>query len=545
MDKGIVTEKPRKKHRLSWRAWHKWVGLCFSIFIMLFCFSGIIMNHRQLFSGCEVSRWWLPEAYHINNWNQGVVKGTMTLDSGQLTVDGGQLTADSVLMWGQTGLWLTDATFSHWTDFNQGIAEGIDNRKISDVIRTGDGRLWCSALYDAYIYNNEEKRWQTVGLPGNDERVSDIALRGQDTVVVITRSSLYEAIAPQYQFVEHPLAEPDGYVNQTTLFKTFWMLHSGDLFGLAGRLVVDLMGIVLIVLCLTGIIFFVLRQSIKHTDSKERKMRQAGWMKWQLKWHNRFGAWMIVLTLLLSITGMCLRPPFMIPLVMTHHRPVPGSTMASDNVFHDKLRAIRWDDSLQEWLISTSEGFYRLGAELSSSKPVAIQSTKAPQVSPMGMNVWTRKDSTTWLVGSFSGLFEWNPAAGSVIDWFTGEPYAKPMGYPIGGHAVTGLSNDIKSTADSVQLRADSVWPAVVFEYAAAPTVGGVMPFDVAMPEVLKSQPMSLWNFALELHVGRCYEPFLGSVLSVLFVFLSGLLLTLVLLSGYIVYRRSKPKKKK
>ena len=51
-------------------------------------------------------------------------------------------------------------------------------------------------------------------------------------------------------------------------------------------------------------------------------------------------------------------------------------------------------------------------------------------------------------------------------------------------------------------------------------------------PEVLSAIPMSLWNVALELHVGRCYSPLLGP-LSDLFVFLSGLLITLVLLWLY------------
>jgi len=516
MFKVLAKEQGSKQHRLTWRAWHKWVGLFFSIFIILFCISGIILNHRQLFAGCEVSRWWLPQAYHIENWNQQIVKGTLPNN-------------DEVLVWGQAGVWRTDSTFSRWEDFNQGIDEGIDNRKITDVVKTGDGRLFCSGLYNAYIYNNEEKHWQAVVLPGNDERISDVALRGGDTVVVLTRSTLYEAVAPVYQFQERKLMTPEGYENKTTLFKTFWMLHSGDLFGLVGRLVVDAMAVVLIVLCLTGIVFFVLRITLRHTDNPQDKRKCAHGMKFQLKWHNRLGAGLIVLTLLLSITGMCLRPPLMVPLVMTHHRPVPGSTMASDNVFHDKLRAIRWDSRLEQWLLSTSEGFYRLPADLENALPKAVAPGKAPQVSPMGMNVF-RPEGDTWLVGSFSGLFEWDPATGEVTDWFTGQPYTKPSGYPIGGHAVTGYSSDLSLT-DGLP---------VVFEYGAPPTVGGSQPFEVPMPEVLKSQPMSLWNFALELHVGRCYEPFLGSVVSVLFVFLSGLLLTLILISGYIVYRKSK-----
>ena len=65
-----------------------------------------------------------------------------------------------------------------------------------------------------------------------------------------------------------------------------------------------------------------------------------------------------------------------------------------------------------------------------------------------------------------------------------------------------------------------------------------------AMPELMKEQPMALWNFALELHVGRCYSPFIGP-LSVLFVFLAGLLLTLTLISGYIIMNSKKKKKHK
>ena len=532
-------ESSRKKRKgLSWRAWHKWVGLFFSIFILLFCFSGIVMNHRQLLSNCEVSRWWLPEAYHIKDWNQGILRGTLPLDSAMSA----ELNAP-LLAWGGAGCWLTDLQFGEWQDFNTGITPGIDNRKITDVVRTGDGRLWCAGLYDAYTYNNNTHAWEALLLPGNDERISDVALRGGDTIVVMTRSTLYEAVAPDYRFEERPVRTPEGYVNQTTLFKTFWMLHSGDLFGLPGRLVVDCMGLVLIILCLTGIFFFFLPYSLRRSNRKLREAqdeavkaqakasvaRQARWMKWNLKWHNRFGSSLIILTLLLSVTGMCLRPPFMVPLVLTHTRPIPYSTMDSDNVFHDKLRALRWDDQLGVWLLSTSEGFFALDGNLQTAAPVAIPAEQAPQVSPMGITVFERSadNAGSWLIGSMSGLYRWNPLTGEVIDWYTGEPYTKPSGYPVGGHAVTGYSADMDGSP-------------VVFEYSSAPNVA--LP---PMPEVLSSQPMSLWNFALELHVGRCYEPFLGSILSVLFVFISGLLLTLILLSGYIIYRRSKPKKGK
>lgn len=46
----------------TWKKYHKWVGVVFALFMLVFCLSGIVLNHRQLFSHCDVSRSWLPRA---------------------------------------------------------------------------------------------------------------------------------------------------------------------------------------------------------------------------------------------------------------------------------------------------------------------------------------------------------------------------------------------------------------------------------------------------------------------------------------------------
>ena len=35
---------------------HKWFGLLISFFLLMFCVSGILLNHRQLISDINVSR---------------------------------------------------------------------------------------------------------------------------------------------------------------------------------------------------------------------------------------------------------------------------------------------------------------------------------------------------------------------------------------------------------------------------------------------------------------------------------------------------------
>lgn len=75
----------------------------------------------------------------------------------------------------------------------------------------------------------------------------------------------------------------------------------------------------------------------------------------------------------------------------------------------------------------------------------------------------------------------------------------------------------------------------LVFEYS---TGAEELP---EQPEVIANVPMSLWHLGLELHVGRCYSPFLGP-LSSLFVFIWGTLSVLVIISGYIIYKRRQKK---
>lgn len=497
--------------RKFWRKYHKWVGIVFAVFIFLFCLSGIVLNHRRAFASCEVGRAWLPQGYHYDNYNNGFARGTVRLDS------------QRVWLYGNAGVWQTTDGGRTFESKNEGLPEGIDNRKIANVVIDGDGTPWCAALYGAYRWDGQ--RWQPSGLDADGERISDITLRG-DTLVVVSRSYIYTAAKPYALFERHELPAPEGHSPRVSLFKQVWQLHSGELFGLAGRLVVDAVAVVLVFLCLSGVVWFFLPGVIRRRKKVGKPVAvQAMVMKKNARWHNRLGAWTLVLTMLLAITGASLRPPLMVPLVLTKTAPLPGSTLDSDNAFNDKLRAARWDANLGLWLLSTSDGFYK--TKSFSSKPVKIDD--APSVSPMGINVFCRADSAAWLVGSFSGLFRWNPADGTLTDYYTGR---KPEGGGMRGFTVG---------AQVAGFSADLAAGLVVFEYghgARTKASAEAKPLP-PMPRELASQPMSLWNFALELHVGRCYSPLIGP-LSSLFVFIAGTLLALLLLSGYIIYRKRK-----
>lgn len=177
----------------TWKKYHRWFGLVLSVFMLVFCVSGIILNHRQLFADCAVSRSLLPPAYHIRNFNNGIIKGSTPSPLG-------------ILAYGYAGVWLTDSKMQNWEDFNRGLPEQIDERNIRHLVCTKDGRIWCAALRDVYYFEADKAkrndvhgknalggRWIKFPLPDHHERMADITLTPDSmNVIALTRSAIYE-----------------------------------------------------------------------------------------------------------------------------------------------------------------------------------------------------------------------------------------------------------------------------------------------------------------------------------------------------------------
>lgn len=548
----------RLKYNFTWKKYHRWLGLVLSVFMLVFCVSGIILNHREVFSGCEVSRKWLPASYYIKNFNNGVVKGTVVKKSAAHSLSSEN--CDSVLVYGCAGVFLTDSRLSTWQDFNAGLPESIDERNVRHVVKAKDGSLWCAALRDVYRYDENSHRWKKVELPGNEERIMDVALaKDSMTVVALTRSRVFTIVpfvqygeivkigkssSETYRVESKIIPAPKKYEPKTTLFKLVWHLHSGEFFGLPGKLVVDAIALVLIVLSITGILLFILPYGIRRAKklaAKARMKRLGKQFAWNMKWHNKIGYVTIVLTLWIAITGMCLRPPLMVPLVLSK---LPKAVGEDGNVWQDKLRAIRWDAVQGDWLVSTSEGFLRVDEDFSQA-PKMLPDDECPKLSPMGVTVWESDGKGGWIVGSFRGIYRWNPVNHSlnqILDYFTGKPSEETSMIPISDNLVCGYSEDFLGGKPLVFDFAKGVEDAKGQAVALCNDEPKKSRNEESMSDLIcETAPMSLWNVALELHVGRCYSPFLGP-LSDLFVFLSGLLITLVLLSGYIISHRRRKK---
>ena len=504
---------------------HKWPAIIIAFFAILFAGSGIVMNHRGTFSKMDVSRKLLPLNYRYKNWNLAAVRGSQ------------HLSGDSSLIFGNIGIWLTKDDFVSFSGFNQGFPYGIDNHKIYAVTLLKDSLLVAGTHFGLYTTTLHSKTWIKADLSKEEDRIADLGIK-DDTLLILTRHYLIKT-ADLQNYKKYELPAFEGYTPGTGLFNTLWELHSGELWGITGKLVVDLLGFVVILLSVTGLLHFLFPGMIRRGKKKNHSVDQlVKTKKKNLKWHNVAGYIFVLFLLINTTAGMFLRPPLLIPIASSRVGIIPHTHLDTPNPWNDKLRRIHWNKHLKKYVISTSDGFFLADETLKKPlEPCQVQ----PPVSLMGCNILEPLDTATYLVGSFSGIFKWNVADGIVQDYFSGKPYDRPegIGRPVAENMAAGL---IKTRNKG------NYW----FDYNTGvkmlPQIGnksnGIKALTVNQPEdsfpamgeaILQNSPMSLWNVALEFHTGRIFEYLIGPFY-LLYVPIAGLCILAVLISGFMVW---------
>jgi len=498
----------------NWKVYkklHRWPGLIIAFVLLWFGFTGIIMNHREFFSPVETGRKFLPEQYRYKNWNNAALKGSVNAG------------ADSVIVYGNIGAWLTDTGFRKFISFNRGFPEGIDNRKIYDIHRAADGNLYAATLFGVYCFDRAEGRWQK--LPGEaDGTFMGIESYG-DEILVLERSHLYRGRPSGKNTIlqKIDIPAPEGYNGKITLFETVWQIHSGEIFGIPGKIYVDILGIVTIFLSVTGIIYFFAPGFIKgriRKDKPAEKLIRVN--KWSLKWHNKLGAWTFILLIILYFTGMFLRPPLLLTIANANVKPVRFTHLDQPNPWYDKLRDILYDPESGKLLLAAYDGIYYMDSPEAQPKRFVYQ----PPVSVMGITVFEKYDNAYFLVGSFTGLYIWNPLSGETYDYFTLEPFTGEVtGRPVGLFKITGMIKNQEGKRYPVDYDKGVVYTEPTEEIPEMPG------------EIIRESGMSLWNLCLEIHTGRFFQG-LFSDFYILIVPLAGITGIIVVISGYMVWRR-------
>lgn len=508
---------------------HKYLGIPLCLLLFLASFSGILLNHRELLRQVDIPRAVLPSDYKFERWNNGAVRGILRADS-------------VAYIYGSTGVWVTDSSLQREVrPLHAGFVPGGDEAKVMSMVKDSAGGIWVATQFRLYRLSPQRERWMEQALPSSlHGRLADLQISG-DTILLLSRSLLYQRTLSDAHWQTYELKKPDGYTGKILLFQIIWMLHSGEYFGLVGRIIVDLIGLIVVLLSLTGIFYTLLSRrlrSFKHREEtaeetvKKQKLSQR--LSLYFKWHKGIGVHLFYLVLFTFVTGWCLRPPLMLPFVLTKARPNTFSTLYSDNPWFDRLRGIRRDNKRGGWLLSTSEGFFTLSDFSAKPERWSCQ----PEVSPMGINGFAQRPDGSWLIGSFSGLFEVHPETKDAVrNYFTGEVIRQvKLGRPVGTYTISGLLAGDRAEEDYIFLYdrgavcRNTHQPLHLQDCSFAP-----------QPEALNEMPFSLWQAALELHAGRLYRPFLGKWGTELFIFFLGLASVIVLVTGLRRRGKSKP----
>ncbi len=495
---------------------HKYIGIIIVFFLVGFVFSGIILNHRKAVSSIDVNRKFLPQEYSLENWNNGSVKSSL------------KLSKDSILIYGNIGIFLTDSNFSVFSDFNKGFKKGVDNRKIEKLFYTSSKKLLTGTLFGLFEYDFNEKKWKKIELPIKKQRIVDI-IEKQDTILLLSRSFLLKTTdLKNFEVTELP--PPENYDNKRSLFKTIWLIHTGEIYGNIGKLIVDFAALVFLFLSVTGFILFFNTSKLKKKKiSSEKRKKLIEENKWNLKWHNKIGWITFILLLLNTITGIFLRPPLLLAIANSRIKKIPYTELSTSNPWFDNLRRIRFDEDNNTFIIGTTEGFYYSDDNFSSElKKYESQ----PPISVMGINVFEKTGKNTYLVGSFEGLYEWNIETGKFFDYLKNTNYNPSKSRIKSKGVISGYSHDYKNQE-------------IIFDFnSGAKNISPNGKKFVRMPENIKNTPMSLWNVALEIHTGRYYKTILGDFY-ILIIPLVGISVILVLISGFTVWYKKHYKNKK
>ncbi len=517
-----VKAKKNKNNRFLnlFKKWHRWPGLIFGLLFVLWAMSGIVMNHRKLLSSSDIPRKNLPAEYRYYKWNNSAVKGSVVIGN------------DSVIIYGNIGTWLTDGNYSGFRDFNDGFPRGIDNRKVSSVLHSRRGNLYAATFFGLYYHSKEKNIWKKIPIPGKEERITGLT-ENDGKIYILTRSEVIKADDDPGNF--NPLIivvpAPLGYDNTVSLFRTIWVIHSGEIYGKVGRLIVDLVGFIVIFLTITGILHFFIPSILKRRKKAGKSLLKYSRIKrFSSKWHNRIGIYIVLLLLLNTLTGTFLRPPFLITIADSQVKKIPGTLLDSPNAWEDKMRDILYDEDMKAFLLATSEGIYM--EDTAFSGPPALMHAQPP-VSVMGINVFRKYAPGTYLVGSFSGLYLWSPMKVAVYDFFTGDvPTTVTSGRPISDHMVTAYLKDDQGRE-------------YYFDYnLGAVPLNSNTAFSSMPDQIIRKSPISWWNFALEVHTGRIFHFLIGDFY-ILLIPVFGIFAIILLISGTIVWLKLLIRKRK
>jgi uncharacterized iron-regulated membrane protein len=523
----LLKKISRFLQRIS-RKIHKWIGLFLLLFLILEAVSGIFLNHPDLISGLSMPKLLVPNNYHIDNWSRSAL----------IQAQFSEIDSNLSFVCGRKGVWESRDAGRTLTKLDGGeYPESGYYGRAQSILLVEDvpSPYLLAGLYGGlYKYSLSTKTWGKVALGEDIERIVKVD-RDQNGIIAFGRSNIYRSASINNLDFKHINLLRTVERDEITLIDYFFHIHDGRAWGLGGRLLFDLAGLIIIFLSVSGIYMWILPKKMKRSKKKgllidKNKIRKS--YGFHSKYHFKLGIWAALLLLISGGTGLFMRPPTVVLLGnnTVDMKYYPG--FRNENPWEDKIRNATVDSVNSSIYLDCTDGFWHGPSDF--SKPFERVNSPVP-IFAMGATVFDSESDGQLLIGSFSGLCRINFNTGTRTWYGNSDPSNQPGQFRPSSNMITGYfktpTGEEYDTGYFVGLKQASGEKIDRFK----------------MPEALiKSDSMPLWNYMFEIHNGRFFKFLFGSFY-ILIIPIGSLLFVIMSLTGIYdwIYRKIKNRKGK
>jgi hypothetical protein len=488
---------------------HKYVGLVLLLYFLLEGSSGILLNHPNLIRDLSVPRSLVPRSYQLAAWNRSSLRSIVFSPRNP----------EVAYAWGSQGVWKSTDGGRTFAVMSSGFPESAYGRRTNDLLLMEGATDRLLAGTDAGLFSCDAHtgEWRSIALGRLREPVRNL-LRVEDRIAVFTSSHAYESLPSAdltFREIRLQRIETDPGISLVLLF---FELHNGETWGLPGRLLFDLAGLLMILLSLSGLYmwYFPWRRKRRKTRDRAAAGTSRRLYRFFVRYHLKLGIWIAVIFLIIGFTGMFMRPPLIMALV---GKNVPKSLYPGpwpSNPWHHSIRTALYNP-VDDTILIEARGFWRGPSDF--SRP--FEKVDFPiSTFPMGANVFECDRDGNILVGSFSGISRLEHATGAIADLIADEPYN------------TESSGRFKFMVSGYFETPDGEAFVIGYKQGLKGIAGTRTQGRFAMPpEVVGRYRIPIWSFLFEMHNGRIFRDFIGGFY-ILVPLVGGLFFILSTLTG-------------
>ena len=490
---------------------HKYIGLFIILFLIWSASSGIILNHPDLVSGVSVPGWLVPSQYETENWNRSSLIEMLYLNGDK----------KKAFIGGKKGVWKTTDGGKTFKKMSDGFTGSIYYGKVNDLLLLEDEdqvpKLFAAAFGGLWTCDTINEKWKKIFPESGNVEVKKI-LRINNRLIIFTPSEVWETSigSTSFKFMKIDLKrEGEEKAEKVSLVRLFFDLHGGHAWGIAGRIIFDIFGLLIIFLSISA--FYMWYYPKKWKKKKKISVNNKSSLNFFYKYHLKLGIWLAFVFLLIGVTAFFMRPPFLAVIargdidVSLYPGPFP------DNPWDKKIHSALYLKDKAKVLIEAEDGIWE-GDETMTGE---FRKTRIPiLVFVMGATVFEEYPAGGFIVGSFNGLFH-IPGDGRAIDIVSGKMVrfvspVRPADKMISGYFRTPEGEEF----------------ITAFKQGIVPVKGSEMNGRFELPEEIRNDNrLPLWNYMFELHNGRLFRDLIGEWY-ILIIPLGSFLFILITLTG-------------